>query len=469
MPIDVELAFQPARRLAELIRCGELTPNELVEGYLDRIEHLDGKLNSFITVDADGARRAAAAATERARRGEPMGSFDGVPISIKDNTAVAGLRWTSGSAVFADRVAEADDEVVRRLRGAGFVILGKTNMPEFGTSSMTDPMAFGSAHNPWDTGRTPGGSSGGAAAALAAALCPVSHGNDGGGSVRIPAALCGVVGLKPSRGRVTAAPQVPNLFSTEGVLGRDVADAAAVLDVIAGPAVGDPWWAPPPQATFAEAAAAGVDPMRIALCTTAFIDGIETGFEQRASAHRVAELLAGAGHHVEEASPPWDPTLLDQAILYAATEIALRLEGTDTSKLEPFTSLLLAAGAGAEAETVLRSTDRLLTGCRSTIAWFAQYDALLTPTVARPAPPVGALASLSDPTEMLAVVGGLAAFTGVWNFTGQPAITLPTELDGDGMPLAVQLVGRPAGEERLLALATQLESVLGWSKRSPMA
>ena len=244
-----ELAFLPATEQARLVRDREISAVELAELYLERIARLDPELNSFVTARGAEALEDARAADSS----ESRGPFHGVPIAVKDLTATKGIRTTYSSRAFTDNVPDFDTAVVRRLREAGFVILGKTNTPEFGTVAFTESELNGATRNPWNPERTPGGSSGGAAAALAAGLIPVAHGTDGGGSIRIPASCCGVFGLKPSRGRVSTAP-FPSLegLSTSGPITRTVADAAAFLDVLAGYEPGDPWWAPPPERPFAE-------------------------------------------------------------------------------------------------------------------------------------------------------------------------------------------------------------------------
>jgi amidase len=235
-----ELPFLSAIEQADLVRRGEVASAELVELYLERIERLDPELNAFVTVCADEARAAAA--------GElPDGPFGGVPLPIKDLNETAGVRTTYSSRAFADYVPDFDGAVVRRLKEAGFVVLGKTNTPELGITAVTESELNGPCRNPWDTSRTPGGSSGGAGAAVAAGLAPAAQGSDGGGSIRIPASCCGLFGIKPARGRVSPAPYGGlEGFSTSGPITRTVADAAALLDVMAGYETGDPYWAPPP-------------------------------------------------------------------------------------------------------------------------------------------------------------------------------------------------------------------------------
>ena len=264
-----ELAFFPATKQAGLIRDGKVSAVELTEVYLERIARIDPEVNSFVTVRGEEAV-ADARAADASREAAP---FRGVPIAVKDLTPTAGIRTTYSSRAFADNVPDFDTAVVRRLREAGFVILGKTNTPEFGTVAFTESELNGATRNPWNLERTPGGSSGGAAAALAAGLTPLAHGTDGGGSIRIPASCCGLFGFKPSRGRVSTAP-FPSLegLSTSGPITRSVADAAALLDVLAGYEPGDPWWAPPPERPFADEPGAPVGRLRVAVTATPPID-----------------------------------------------------------------------------------------------------------------------------------------------------------------------------------------------------
>src|SRR5207249_2963740 len=276
----------------------EVSPVELTRLYLDRIERLDPQLNAYVTVDGE---RALAAAREPA-----AGAFGGVPIPIKDLNETAGLRTTFSCKAFADNVPDFDAAVVRRIRGAGFVILGKTNTPEFGTIAMTESELNGDCRNPWDTTRTPGGSSGGAAAALAAGLCPVAHGSDGGGSIRIPSSCCGLFGLKPSRGRVSPAPYGSGSLGlgTSGPIARTVRDASALLDVMAGYEPGDFFFAPPPERPFLAEAGEAPGRLRIAI-TTEPPTFVPVDGTCAAAAHSAAQLLAELGHDVVEATPPW--------------------------------------------------------------------------------------------------------------------------------------------------------------------
>src|SRR5918994_1466586 len=263
-----ELLFRPAAELAALIRSGEVTSRELVQACLDRIEALQPELGAFIHVDAEGALAAADAVKPGDER-----PFAGVPIPVKDTAPVAGMPYTMGSDLFGNFVPAHDAFLVRRLRESGFVIVGKTNMPEFGIVPVSEPRRFGPARNPWDTARTPGGSSGGAAAAVASGMVPLAHGSDGGGSIRIPAACCGLVGLKTARGRISRGPEVGDDFLVQdGVLTRTVAETAELLDLLAGYELGDGTWAPAPAEPFASAAAREPGRLRVGVTTRPPID-----------------------------------------------------------------------------------------------------------------------------------------------------------------------------------------------------
>src|SRR5579884_3510220 len=293
-----QLLTRPALELAGLVRSGQITARALVEAALERAE-AHAHLNAFTLLDAD----AALAAADAVKPGDPR-PFAGVPIAIKELNAVAGQRFTDGSDLFADYTTPYDDYVVRRLRDAGFISIGRTNAPEFGIVPVTEPRRFGPTRNPWDPARTPGGSSGGAAAAVAAGILPVAQGSDGGGSIRIPAACCGLFGLKPSRGRISSGPAAgDNFLSTAGALTRTVADSAALLDVMAGYEPGDTTWAPPPPEPFALLAARPPRRLRIALTVESPLDTPQDPAARQA-VRDAAALLTSLGHEVEEATPP---------------------------------------------------------------------------------------------------------------------------------------------------------------------
>jgi amidase len=292
--------FRSAGELAALVREGELTALELVDASLARIDALEPSVNAFVDVDHEGARAVAAAIEPRDER-----PFAGVPIAIKNNRPVKGLRLTRCADLMGDFVALHDHGVVRRLRSAGFVVVGTTTLPEWGILPVTEPRRCGPTRNPWDLERTPGGSSGGSAAAVAAGMVPLAHGNDGGGSLRIPAACCGLVGLKPSRGRVSPAPDAGESFLVQdGVLTRSVAETAVLLDLLAGPEPGDASWAPPPPEPFAATAARDPGALRIGVTTFPPLDADLDPVCEQATLDAAA-LLEELGHDVEEVRLPW--------------------------------------------------------------------------------------------------------------------------------------------------------------------
>jgi amidase len=469
--------FRPAGELASLVRSGELSASEVVEASLAQIEALDPEVGAFVEVDADGARAGASAIG----KGDPR-PFAGVPIAIKNNRAVQGLRLTQGAALMRDFVAPYDHSVVARLRQAGFVIVGTTKLPEFGILPVTEPALHGPARNPWDLTRTPGGSSGGAAAAVAAGMVPLAHGNDGGGSLRIPAACCGLVGLKAQRHRVSTAPDLgASALVVDGVLTRSVAETAELLDVLAGYVSGDAAWAPPPQARFSDAAAQHPPQLRIAFTTLPPIPDAEVDPVSQEATHRAASVLAGLGHVVEEVRPPWQSEDLADLFgayfgahiavsVYFATLAAGRTEPR-AQDMEPLSWALWerARAMGAVQFQVLQT--QLQARMRALVSFLEAYDVLLTPALARRPLVLGALdAAAAEPLETFERSGYFTPFTPIFNASGQPAISLPLYHGEDGLPLAVQLAGKPAGEATLLSLAAQLEAAEPWSsRRAPLS
>jgi len=470
--MDPDLLFRPAGDLAALVRGGEVSARELVEVSLERIEALQPDLNAFVHVDAEGALATADAVEAGDER-----PFAGVPIAVKDTAAVAGMPYTLGSDAFGDFVPGHDAFVVRRLREAGFVIVGKTNLPEFGILPVTEPRRFGPTRNPWDTERTPGGSSGGAAAAVAAGMVPLAHGSDGGGSIRIPAACCGLVGLKPSRGRISRGPdQGDDFLVQDGVLTHTVAETAALLDVLAGYEPGDATWAPPPAEPFAAAAAREPGRLRIGWTTTAAIDAPLDPLCERAVSD-AAELLASLGHEVEEIQAPWaGQSLLEVFTLVFGTPIAMGLFfGTQVSGREPAEELVEPLSwtiwkgvRERNALDYLLARTQLGAFSRSIVALWSDHDVVMTPALAQRPVRIGEIdASSAEPWEDFRRSGQFTPYTAIFNVTGQPAISLPLFRGEDGLPLAVQLAGKPAGEGELLALAAQLEAARPWAERRP--
>ena len=461
-----ELAFTPALELAARVRVGDVSPVELVELYLDRIERIDPQLNAYVTVDADGALAAARDAESTPANAQ----FHGVPISIKDLNETAGLRTTYSTKAYADNVPQFDAAVVRRIREAGFVVLGKTNTPELGKIAMTESELNGVCRNPWDVTRTPGGSSGGAAAATAAGLCPVAHGSDGGGSIRIPSSCCGLVGIKPSRGRVSPAPYGSGSLGlgTSGPIARTVRDAAALLDVMAGYETGDFFVAPQPERPFLDECDRAPGTLRIALTTTPPID-VPVDPACAAATHDAATLLAELGHDVVASTPPWESGALIEHFL-RVWQVGPATAGIDDlSLLEPINRTLAEQARQTTSPEHTLSVMQLQRVARQVIAFWDDVDVLLTPTLALPPVPVGWTFEDTGGDPMLAFARQtlFTPFTAVINVTGQPALSVPLHWSDDGLPIGVQLVGRPFAEATLFRLAAQLEQARPWIERRP--
>lgn len=465
---------QSATELAEMVRSGEVSSRELVEESLARIEDIDTDVNAFTLVDAEGALAAADAIEAGDER-----PFAGVPTAIKDLAAMKGHVLSLGSDLFGDFTPQFDSHVVRRLREAGFVLVGKTSTPELGILPVTEPRRFGPTRNPWDLGRTPGGSSGGASAAVAAGMVPVAHGSDGGGSIRIPAACTGLFGMKPSRGRISRGPEAGDSFlATDGVLTRTVADSAAILDVMAGYEPGDSTWAPPPAEPFAESAAREPGRLRVALALDPPVEA-DVDPEGIAAAREAADLLSSLGHDVEEAAPPYPGDLRQEFARLWSVNISAgvlaggRLAGREPrpEDVEPLTWALHEFGMATPAPVQVGVTATLQRAARQIISWFGDWDVVLTPALGMRPVAIGEIDSCAaDPMAEFTKSAAFTPYTAIWNVTGQPGMTLPLRQADDGLPLAVQIVGRPAGEGTLFSLATQIEAARPWADRlAPLA
>jgi amidase len=470
---DPGLLFKPATELADLVRLGEVSARELTELALDRIEADEQGLNAFTLVDRDGALATADTIAPGDER-----PFAGVPIAIKDLAiATAGLRVSSGSDLFGEYTPNYDAYLVRRFRDAGFVIVGKTAAPEFGIVPVTEPRRFGATRNPWDTERTPGGSSGGAAAAVAGGLVPIAHGSDGGGSLRIPAACCGLVGLKASRGRISRGPdQGENFLSVDGVLTRTVADSAAALDLMSGYELGDASWAPPPFEPFAATAAREPGPLRVAMLLEPALAAEVDPLAERAT-RDAASVLASFGHEVEEVSPPmrFDQMIefftdLWAGMVSAGVRFGEMVSGHEATPddVEPLTWALHERSLATPSSTYLRSLIVLQRLARGWIEWASHWDVVLTPALAQRPLRIGELDTQApDPMETFSSSSLFTPFTPFVNVTGQPAISLPMFHGEDGLPLAVQLIGPPVSEGLLLSVGAQVEAEQRWFERRP--
>jgi amidase len=466
-----DVVWLSATEQADLLRRREISSTELTQAYLDRIGKLNPQLAAYVTVCPDEALVTARRADDQlASAGAPDAPFLGVPISIKDLAETRGIRTTFSSRAFADYVPDFDTAVVRRLKQAGFVMLGKTNTPEFGNLSFTESILNGTCRNPWDTSRTPGGSSGGAAAAVAAGLCPIAHGSDGGGSIRTPASCCGVFGLKPARGRVSPAPGLGEAMvglSTDGMLTRTVLDSAATLDVLAGYETGDPYWAPPPDRPFREEP--GTDPGRLRVAfTTVSPTGHPMDPECVAAVRSAARLLDKLGHDVAEDGPQVDPSSYDILMrLWVTAPCYYPTERTDL--FEPLTQFVLRLAQQNSSAEYVEAVNALHRLARQIVAFWDDYDVLVTSVLLRPPVPVGFIfEGTGDLWEQFLRDGlFLQYFTPLGNVTGLPGMSVPLHRTADGLPVGVHVLGPPAGEAVLLRLAAQLEAAAPWRDRHP--
>ncbi len=432
---------------------------ELAKSHLERIDRYNPALNAFVLKTPELALEQAA----RADHGDPDGHpLWGVPTSVKDLISLAGYPMTLGSRAFEDYTLPIDFFPAARLKEEGCPILGKTNTSEFGTRPTTEHGLFGATHNPWRHGLSAGGSSGGAAAAVAAGLCAFAQGSDGGGSVRIPSSCCGTVGLKPSRGRVSPGPLLGEHWaglSTDGVLARTVADAAAGLDAIGGHLPGDAYWAEP-EAPFAGAALPTERKLRVGFVVGG---GAPVQPDVVACVREIATLLERLGHQVTEGGPDTDPFRGPMQLIVVSGLASLPI--SDETLLDPFNQLGLALAKQLTAVDYVRAVDAIRMHSRVVVAYWDTHDVLVTPTLPQTAPllnTLGAeLATAGD--EYMDFVG----FTYPYNCTGQPAISLPLGVDSSGLPIGVQLVGPPHGEAVILGLAAQLEQARPWNGRRP--
>ena len=469
-----DLMFRPAVELASMVHDGEITARELVETAYEAIDRRNGELNAFVTLCEERALAEADAIEPGDDR--PLA---GVPIAVKDLVALTGgIRCAMGMNAMGDWVPEEDSALVRRLREAGAIIVGKTNTPELGILPVTEPDRFGPARNPWDPSRTTGGSSGGSAGAVASGMVPIAHANDGGGSIRIPASCCGLVGLKATRGRVSLAPlgEFVGGIAIEGVVSRTVLDTAVALDVLAGYEPGDPYWAPDPSAPFAEAVERTPGALRIAFSTDA-PNGVPVDDDCVAATRATAELLESLGHTVFEAPALSDDGYIDNFIKIWVAGVAGNVQLSaaqrgrpiELSELEPLTAQMVEMAGEISGADYLVALEYLRSLSRRVVSMWSGIDVLLTPTLAKLPIEVGALRPKEGepPIEMLNKAAEWVPFTPIWNVTGQPAISLPIHQSETGLPVGIQLVGAPDAEELLISLSTQLEEARPWADRRP--
>jgi amidase len=460
-----DVAFAGAAEQAGLVRSGEVSSRELTELAIERIARLDLQLNAFRVVFAERAIEEAERADQRRASGEDA-SLLGVPIAVKDNVDVTGEVTTHGTTAYGGAAID-DAHIVRRLREAGAVIVGKTNLPELAIWPFTESEGWGITRNPWDPARSPGGSSGGAAAAVASGMVSVAHASDGGGSIRIPAACCGLFGLKPQRGRVSLMPDAEHWYglSVFGCVSRTVGDTALFLDVVRGHVDGDAHTVPEPPTSFVEAAGTPPGRLRIAFSTKPIAPG-PVADEVKKAVHDTADVLRSLGHDVREQDPSWGfqlPSFLPR-YLAGIRDDANRMAHPE--RLEQRTRRLAGFGERLRKRPLRSALRAEQKHARRLGALFEDFDVLMTPTMARL--PVEADRWRGKGT--VATIAGVARyvpFTTPWNLTGQPAAAVPAGFAPEGLPLSVQLVGRPADETTLLSLSAQLEAERPWTDRRP--
>ena len=466
-----EVFWMSAVELIEAYKKKKLSPVEVVRALKDRIAKINPKLNAFVTLVLDTALSEAQESGKAYQKGKPR-ALEGVPVAIKDNTFTRGIRTTDGSRLYENFVPDKDAVLVERLKNAGAIILGKTNLPEFGLVGITDNVLFGKTVNPWNLSRTSGGSSGGSAAAVAAGLCPIAQGNDGGGSIRIPSSLCGVFGLKPTYGRVPNYPHLPGweTLNHEGPITRTVEDAAIMLDVMAGPSPYDQYSLPEYPGKFLKDMKGDVKGIRIAYACD-LGGGFPVDSQVIALTRKAAFSFKELGCQVEEISPKWInmeadflTTILSET--YAATESEFdKYKGMAYPLYLPF---LEVATAFTNRDVIKVQFDRykLVEQVSTT---FEKYDLLMTPATAVAAFEAGDMGPLG-PEKIDGKDGGpssWACFTYPFNFTGQPAASVPCGFNSEGLPVGLQIVGRRLQEALVLRAAAAFEKAHPWSDKKP--
>jgi amidase len=454
--------FIEACELRELVARGDVRPREVAELYLRRIEELNPKLDAFMTVTAERALADAARLESLSPKALPL---FGVPFSIKDLTWTKGIRTTFGSRNYADFVPTADAELVTRLHGAGGILLGKTATPEYGGRPTTEGGLCPPARNPWNREHTTGGSSGGAAAQVASGLGPLAEGSDGGGSVRIPASCCGVVGLKPSRGRITLSPVAGEIWGglfTSGPIARSVRDAAAMLDVMAGPVHGDPYWAKPLSRPLARAVSRRPKRLRLATLAKSGLGPVDA--DTLAAFESACRVFADMGHRLKPVDVDPAARLAEPFGGVVAANLAAVPFAND-ELIDPIVRVFVEAGRKMSAGEYVNTMAVMHNAAREIVQALMPFDALLTPTLARPAPRIGELPRARE-TYVEEALAWLP-FTFPFNATGQPACSVPNGFSAGGLPIGLQIVGRPQDEPTVVALAAAFEEARPWQDLRP--
>jgi amidase len=467
------MTWLDATAQADLVRRGEVSPKELAEAAIARIEAVNPRLDAVIRTRFDAARR-------EADGDLPDGPFRGVPLLLKDlGCPVAGEPTAFGVSAMRELPWPVTSYLAQQFRAAGFVVLGRTNVPELGTTVTTEPRSFPPARNPWDPGRSTGGSSGGSAAAVAAGLVPVAHAGDGGGSIRIPASECGVVGLKPTRGRVSQGPLVGEAWAgsvTDGAITRTVRDAAGVLDVISGRMPGEPYYAPPLPGPLAREVGADPGRLRVGVLDRPGGENYLDDPQCRAAAASAGLLLESLGHQVEASGPPamFEPEFSRNfnTIIAADTEATFQAferlldRPIGEEEIEPRNAFYRRTGGALSAVDYLRARSWFGMWARRMADWWNDHDLLVTPTLGAPPPELGWFTA-AGPKQEGARVASFIPYTAQFNITGQPAISLPLHWTPDGLPVGVQLVAGYGREDLLVRIASQIEQAAPWSERHP--
>ena len=460
-----EVAFAGAARIAEMVRAKEVSPSELVELYLERISRIEPKLNAFRVVLGEQARADAKRAEERLAGGD-QAPLLGVPVAIKDNVDYAGEVTTHGTAAYGEPATE-DGLVVRRLRDAGAVILGKTNLPELAIYGFTESPTWGDTRNPWDPSLTCGGSSGGSGVAVAAGMSAIAHATDGAGSIRYPSAFCGLFGLKPQRNRISLWPDREHWYelSVSGCVSRTVMDTALYLDVMSGPEKGDFDSPPPFERPLTEAARTPPGKLRIA-CTTKTASPVRKAPEVLAAYRETIDLLRSLGHEVTEAAPSYGRARIDFFPMYfrGIRDEALTLPHPE--RLSDQSKGFVRLGRLFSDRRMRRVKDKMPAAAAKIQELFGEYDLLLTPATAQPQFEVGKLLGKGALRTMNAM-SNIYPYGFTWNYTGQPAATIPAGFTDSGLPRSVMLVARPNREDVLVSVGAQLEAERPWADRYP--
>ena len=473
MDIFREYENYDALGLAQLVKKGDIRAEELLEAAVDRVEKRNPKLNAVVNKMYDQARESIAA-------GLPKGPLEGVPFLLKDlGVFYKGVPTSYGSRIFAEAIPDHDSELVLRYQKAGLVIFGKTNTPEFGMTLTTEPRLFGPCRNPWNPARTPGGSSGGAAAAVASGMVPVAHASDGGGSIRVPASCCGLFGLKPTRARTSFAPDAGEGWagmSVHHVISRSVRDSAALLDATAGPAPGDPYWAPPPKRPFLDEVGEPPGRLKIAFTTTP-PTGMAVDQECIQATHGAAKLCEELGHQVEEKAPIIDQEVLGPAVvniinvsIWGNIALGAKTLGRELlpEDVEKVTWRAAENGKTLSAADYFNSVQTLHRTGRQAALFFKDYDVLLSPVLLKPPILLGRLNMMTDDMrQYVRELSGFFGFTSLFNATGQPSMSVPLYWTADNLPVGLQFTARFGEEDLLFRLASQLETALPWKNRRP--